>query len=940
MPKDRRKHSPAFKAKVASEAVRGEETVAQLVRNIWGPRRLKMEGFKAVKQGWYSVKKAAGPTKHLASDMLGKAIFFLPVIFILALALVPIATPPFNLLPEADEAGAILGSLLTAQAAVAALTLAVSLFLMQGISSKEEVNNRRYREYVRRSWLTRIFWNSLLALLVTAVVLLCETILSENPPTPTPGLRNMALIAIVAFAANLALAGILFSRAIHLSHPLQWQTLRRDLNRRDVLDAIRAFLIRHRRMTTALETNSLDINSTYPDPREGSADEAIRGVLDDARRAMAEGRRHEFEVSLTEIRDIIEYAMGQLVNRRYIWDQPGSQPVWPPLRELGRNLYSFKDEVIREGGRQYLFDLLDLDRWLTITGLEQKCGELFTIGLNGYRQNFTISNCVGVAEFQEIIRERIWSIPTGLTSSTGPEEQFPFLWEMVRFQEQLLSDAMHVDRPTDFASLDRGFSEFLSYVRWQWRDDRRATPESVRQFEVLQREYRIAKLGLAGRAMILAQSSRVTDEMPYAVPARKTYNNLGLLTDDLALALRSDERMARSQWSEWEWEGVRAGRGRAMRMIPDQYPLTFFAVRLMELVTEETPAVNLRGNARRTVEWFTTNSGRLLDSVQPETDLSVIPIDSNLRPGPELTLERRRELAAELLNSAVGQDIGQEENEIIQSGLSEDRISTFVSGVYASAFSTNTVERIFERAGAFLYVTADSENLPEERGMNVLEAKGFLAETTGESRTSYAALEGHEWGRILSDDVLHLLCEALDASQEFTALMETPREFLGAIGKAEEELSPAEEMIVVAAGDWFELEMELNQELPDGYRPGWQLQDDEQFGEMGRYNDHLILRGPREGERRMYIVEPRTWGRLVRAQFENGQDLRVEVNTITVNRAEQLLDLDLPYFPDEPDAESRLRKLQAHVEIIVGAQIGFCEINELRARRISTPKER
>ena len=30
MPKDRRKHSPSFKAKVALEAVRGEETVAQL----------------------------------------------------------------------------------------------------------------------------------------------------------------------------------------------------------------------------------------------------------------------------------------------------------------------------------------------------------------------------------------------------------------------------------------------------------------------------------------------------------------------------------------------------------------------------------------------------------------------------------------------------------------------------------------------------------------------------------------------------------------------------------------------------------------------------------------------------------------------------------------------------------------------------------------------
>ena len=30
MPKGRRKHSPAFKAKVALEAMKGEETVAQL----------------------------------------------------------------------------------------------------------------------------------------------------------------------------------------------------------------------------------------------------------------------------------------------------------------------------------------------------------------------------------------------------------------------------------------------------------------------------------------------------------------------------------------------------------------------------------------------------------------------------------------------------------------------------------------------------------------------------------------------------------------------------------------------------------------------------------------------------------------------------------------------------------------------------------------------
>ena len=37
MSKGRRKHSPAFKARVALEAVKGEETVAQLAARYQGP---------------------------------------------------------------------------------------------------------------------------------------------------------------------------------------------------------------------------------------------------------------------------------------------------------------------------------------------------------------------------------------------------------------------------------------------------------------------------------------------------------------------------------------------------------------------------------------------------------------------------------------------------------------------------------------------------------------------------------------------------------------------------------------------------------------------------------------------------------------------------------------------------------------------------------------
>ena len=138
----------------------------------------------------------------------------------------------------------------------------------------------------------------------------------------------------------------------------------------------------------------------------------------------------------------------------------------------------------------------------------------------------------------------------------------------------------------------------------------------------------------------------------------------------------------------------------------------------------------------------------------------------------------------------------------------------------------------------------------------------------------------------------------------------------------------------MVAGDWFDLEMDLNRELLDGYQPDWQLPEGERLGEIGRYRGHPILRGPRDGERRMYAFEPSTWGCLLRAQYENGQELRVDVQAITDERAQEILDADSSFFPDEPDRDSKLRKLQAHVEVIVGARVGFHQPEDSRARRI------
>ena len=900
----------------------------RIIARLWNRRNPAKRDLPNIRRALLYLQTAGMRAKSLTTAIIRRtsAIFTIPAVlpttvFAVLYAVILFTTSPFGQLPKPSESGTLLGNLLTGQAAIAALTLAVSLFVVQGVRAREDVDTWMYQEYLRRSWVVHIFWNSLLAVLITGVVLLSETLISESHPTT--GLRNLAFVAAAAFSMSLVLAGALFHRAILLSHPQQWRTLRHDLNRRNVLHAIQAFLPRYRRAIASLEAPEPDMTTMFPDPGEGSADEVIQALLDDARRAMYEHRQMEFETSLASVKDLITYAMDELEKRDYRWSQPAAQPEWPLLRELARNLFPFREEIINQGGREHLFELLKFDSWLVGTGMNRNCGELFTVGLNGYRWNYQISNRTGNAEFRTIILDTIWPMASGSTVNREPERAFPFVSELGSHQERMLSDAMHANRPDDFASLDRGFTSFLRYVEWQRGRDNISTAEAVRLYETLEQDYRIMMMGLAGRAALLAQSSKIAAMSPYSASVRGNYNNPRGLADDLALALLRNTRGGHPQWSEWEWEDTRAD-GKVRIMFPEQYPLTFFSIRLMELVTDPVPALNLHGHARRVLDWFTNNSERLERHVETRA---------------ELTMEQRRELTTEALTAAVSNDEVEEDYRIIRRNLSGERISDFISGVYEAAFGTHPAERLFERTGTFLYLTSDSEGVPQELWTHILEPKGFLAEAPEDALIYYPPLEEYQLGHGLGDEVIHLLCEALDGAPEIRTPVDSPKELIQAIDKAKEELNPSGEVAIVLAGDWVEIEIALSGDPPSSYVPDWQIPEDAKIGEMAQYSGQPILRGPRDGERRIYIVEPRTWGCLRHAQFENHQDLRVEVKPVPVERARELLDINPSYFPDQPDRESKIRKLQTYVEIRIGARINFLVTDPSRGRRIiNTPQ--
>ena len=823
-------------------------------------------------------------------------------------------------LPEPGDAGALLGTLLSAQAAIAALTLAVTLFMMQGISARRDVDDRIYREYVRRSWVRDILWGSLLAVAATGVLLLSEGFISGDGATVDvmPELSNFVLVAGLAFLINLALAGVLFERAILLSRPEQWMALRRDVNKTDVREAIQAFLRRARRAHDASEANKLDSTVWLPDRAEGSADEAVRALLDDARRAMSERRHEELRRSLDSIRELVTYAMDEIKTTDIqwsAWSAPGSQPKWPPLLELSHNLNSFREDMIREGNREYIIALQFFDYMLTADGMSERCGELFTVGLNGYRWNYQIATRVGGGEFREMLRDAFSQDAYSLIPDAEPVEIFPYVREMVRQQERLLSDAMRSDQPSDYDQLHKRFQTWLETILFDWETDNWLQPEASELHQQLEQEYRIALMGLGGRALFLAQSNWIADVNPYLDVGRRAYADLGPMAGDLAAALARDDYSPFSMWGEWEREGAEPDQ--VISILPERYPLMFCTLRLMELSSETMPTFDLRGRAQRALDWFVDNAESVGAHVRAELDL---------------TLEQRSEFVTDALRSAVRRDEVAEDYEIIGRELSTDRVSDFKLDVYANAVSVEPVELLFHRAGAFQYFSSNSDDSPEERVFRQLMPKAYFTDTPEGAPIYYASHRGAPWGRPVSDDVLRRFCDALEKSPKMMASLETPATLLQAIDRAIEDINPSGLVAVVLAGNWSDLEVGLRIENLEGYEKEWQLPKDNQIGEFARYHGHPIFRVPRQESRRVYVVEPAAWGCFLRAQFEDAQDLRIEIKPISIDRAREHLTNNPNHFASQPDEETKLRKLQTQVEIEIGARTGFRVTDPSRAR--------
>ena len=851
----------------------------------------------------------------LLALLLAVAVVVPPILLILLLYSAPVGA-----LTEVSGTSTFLGAMLGAQAAIAALTLAVTLFVMQGVSARSDADDRVYTEYVHRSRVRPIFWFSIGAVAITGAVLTTERLVSDNGTIAqsVPGIPNLALVAVCALAINLAAAIALFERAIRLTQPERWQSLRSDVNKRNVREAVRVFVGRAERYATAQAANEADWSVLFPDPSEGSVDQAVRGISDDAQRAMDERRRGELERSLNSIKDFVGYAMDEIEGAGMQWGPPGSSAGWPPLRELGRALYSFRGGVIRSGDQEYIDELLRLDYWLVSTGLRRSCGELFTAGLNGYRWNYQIAIRVGSRDSQEMVRDRFLMNLNFLTFEHKSEELFPFMQEVIKHQGNMLSDALQANGVGDYRWLHGEFGSVLSDILQRWNGDVPDLGWQTVPSDLLLQGYRVTLMGLTGRAVILADSGEIPDATPYLDLARAVYTRPTELADDVAAALEREHDSMFSQWLDWETPYHISGWSGSVSR--SQYPLTCFAVMLMELTEDTSPTLDLCGNASRVLDWFVENSERL---------------ERFVRDTPSASARQRREFSTEVLQRAVLRDEVAEDLRIIARDLSVDRVGAFKSGVEAAMLKADSLKRLFEQAGTFVSLDPDAADMPEERGFRRLDPKAFFVDAADGDKIGYSPISGEALGRGLCYDAIHLLCEALEGVPWLTGPLDTAESVLHAVDAAVEDLTKSG-VAVVLAGGVEKVFFRPRAESVEGYEPSWRLTDTDPLVDAGRYRGSPILRGPVTGERRVYVVDVGTWGSYVRAPFGDGQYLRVDVEPISPKRAQELLQGNPDYFSDQLDDDSKMRKMQTRVEVRVGVLHDFRLIDPTRARIITS----
>ncbi len=412
-------------------------------------------------------------------------------------------------------------------------------------------------------------------------------------------------------------------------------------------------------------------------------------------------------------------------------------------------------------------------------------------------------------------------------------------------------------------------------------------------------------MGLAGRALDLAQNGLLNDPQPVLNVVRAAYPTLDHLGPDLVVAVR-ESRRSEFGWDDWDRRDK--PREQMSSIAPHRYPQRFAILRLLELV-HSGGNPQLGGVAAGVRDFARSNAAGLLP----------FALRSETADGERL------DRLFKLLDQAVTDEQRSEEEWLIAQPLDPGRVRDFQADVLAARCEADVLKPLFDDAGRFAFVNAPDGVMAEIGVWGTLPKGPFVPDS------GWAALPGRKFAKAFERELHELLEGQLSAGREVIcanlrnteAFLKATRESVAALG--------AGDLVVFLAGDWLDVLADLEITVPPGWESGWMRNAERARRRAfeGELDGVPVVRLWISGAPVAYVVDIGGWGCLQLAPVgPDGVELQVSVEAMDVERVEATV------ATQGETADGRDRRLLQQVLLTITHRTRFVVKDASRARML------
>ncbi len=628
---------------------------------------------------------------------------------------------------------------------------------------------------------------------------------------------------------------------------------------------------------------------------ESAAREAIEQLFGDAHQAYERRELGAFKSSIGTLQRTIEHSVDLL----------GSTQVQPfglvaPLYVVRSELPTLRVAVYKNGMSEFVEALIGLDHWLVDKGTDRETDALFELGIEGFSHSHLLALRGSDSPLKSVLRARRWRFVGDAITLQMPES---YQAHILSLQLDYLEHELQAGTPRDFKLTYNELQEILRLLP--------ASAESVAERDSasalnrdLQRKNRIALMSVLGLGVV-DRLEMGTERLQGYLDVGREVTGWSTLMEDLNASL-IERSVISSRWRRWE---MRDSVNFEVQWInPEVYPISFVALRSLELVETATPGVFFGSRTPHASQQLVATSQNLTDLV---------------RATPDWSPKQRFDELQSILTQAVSAQEKRSREEIARLPILPERRDEFVAEVLAERVRNSTLERLWRDVGKWIYAEVNSSEPATSQISAYVPRAPFTATSNWapiSARTLPISLE-----RSLGNELLANLHDLPTIPEDSAATVEN--DIAAAIKSSLAEIGGLP--LVILAGDWNDLVIQLEVESPEGWR-GTNSGEELQTFQVGWFDDAPVVM-IRATDREIFVVDRSTWGTVLRAPVD-GEDLHVSLEAITPEMAAEIIarESNMP----NAEREEATNMLISVVSIAVSEKVGFHVKDASRALRV------